>query len=86
MRFVVARERVPVPMFAGSVASVRAGVADVIVANISSGVAEMLGWEFARVGRTDATLIVSGFEEDDLPESYPPQELLCRDGWACVIC
>ena len=82
----IARERVAVPMFAGSVAAVRAGLADVIVANISSGVAEILGLEFERAGRPDATLILSGFEEDDLPQSYPAGNLLRRDGWACVIC
>jgi ribosomal protein L11 methyltransferase len=82
----VARERVDVPMFAGSVAAIRAGVADLIVANISSGAAEVLAFEFDRVARPDATIILSGFEEDDLPDGYPPGDLLRRDGWACVIC
>jgi len=82
----IARELVDVPMFAGSVAAIRTGVADLIVANISSGVAELLGLEFARAGRPDATLILSGFIEDDLPEAFPPRELLRRDGWACLIC
>jgi ribosomal protein L11 methyltransferase len=82
----IAREHVDVPMFAGSLTAVRGGVADVIVANISSGVAEMLAHEFDRVGREDSILILSGFEEDDLPDGYPPRELLRRDGWACVVC
>ena len=82
----IARERVNVPMFGGSASAVRASMADVIVANISSGSAEMLAYEFDRVGREDSILILSGFEEDDLPEGYPPGELLRRDGWACVIC
>lgn len=82
----IARERVDVPMFAGSVAAVRTGVADLIVANISSGVAELLGLEFARAGRPEAALILSGFNEDDLPEGFPPRKLLLRDGWACLIC
>jgi ribosomal protein L11 methyltransferase len=82
----IARERVDVPMFAGSAAAVRDGVADVIVANISSGVAEMLACEFDRVGREDSILLLSGFEEHDLPDGYAPRELLRRDGWACVIC
>lgn len=82
----IARERVHVPMFAGSVNAVRAGVADLIVANISSAAAEELAPEFARVSRRGATLILSGFTEDDFPESCPARELLCRDGWACVIC
>jgi ribosomal protein L11 methyltransferase len=82
----IARERLDLPMFAGSVAAVRTGVADVIVANINSGAAGLLGLEFARAGRPDALLILSGFTEDDLPEDFPPRDLLLRDGWACVIC
>jgi ribosomal protein L11 methyltransferase len=82
----IARERVNVPMYAGSVDAVRADVADVIVANISSAMAEELAPEFVRVGRKGATLILSGFTEDDLPEGCGARELLCRDGWACVIC
>ena len=82
----IARERVRVPMFAGSVDAMRANVADVIVANISSAVAEILAPEFARVRRTGSTLILSGFVEDDLPEGCRPGDLLRRDGWACVIC
>jgi ribosomal protein L11 methyltransferase len=82
----IALEHVDVPVFAGSASAVRAGVADAIVANISSGVAEMLAYEFDRVGREDSILILSGFEDDDLPDGYPPCELLRRDGWACVVC
>jgi len=82
----IARERLDIPMFAGSLAAVRAGVADLIVANISSGVAEFLARDFARAGKPGEILILSGFETDDLPERYAPRELLRRDGWACLIC
>jgi ribosomal protein L11 methyltransferase len=82
----IAGERVRVPMFAGSVDAVRADVADVIVANISSAVAEELAPEFARVRRAGSTLILSGFGEDDLPAGCRPRDLLRRDGWAGVIC
>ena len=81
----VAREHIAVPMFAGSVDAVRAGFADVIVANISSAAAEELAPEFARVARPGATVILSGFEEEDLPEGPAPRELLCRNGWACFL-
>jgi ribosomal protein L11 methyltransferase len=81
----IARERVHVRMFAGSADAVRADVADVIVANISSAVAEELAPEFARVGRAGSTLILSGFMEDDLPAGYTSRNLLRRDGWACLI-
>jgi len=82
----VARERVLLPMFAGSLDAVQSATADAIVANISSAAAEELAPEFARVRRTDSVLILSGFTEDDLPEGYAPRHSLRRDGWACLIC
>jgi ribosomal protein L11 methyltransferase len=82
----IARERVDVPAFAGSADAVHADMADVIVANISSAVAEELAPEFARVGRAGSTLILSGFMEDDLPVGYQPRDLLRRDGWVCLVC
>ncbi len=81
-----ARERVHAPLFVGSADALRSRSADLIVANISSAVAEDLAAEFARVRRPGSTLIVSGFLEDDLPEGFEPRQLLRRDGWACLIC
>ena len=80
----VARERVRAPMFAGSADAVRGGVADVVVANISSAAVDDLAPEFWRVLRPRGTLIVSGFEERDLPEGFRG-EMRTRDGWACLL-
>ena len=81
----IARERVLVPMFAGSADAVRSNAADLIVANISSAAAEELAPEFARVRRPPYAVVVSGFTEDDLPAGYGECELLRREGWGCLI-
>ena len=81
----VAREHVRVPMFAGSADAVRNKAADLIVANISSAVAEDLLPDFQRIRRPGSAVIVSGFTEDDLPEGYGECDLLHREGWACLI-
>jgi ribosomal protein L11 methyltransferase len=82
----VARERVHVPFFIGSVDAVAAGIADVMVANISSEVVERLRPELERVRRAGGLLIVSGFPDDDLPEGFAVLDELRQDGWACLVC
>jgi ribosomal protein L11 methyltransferase len=82
----VAKERLATPVFVGSAAAIRAGSADVIVANISSAAVEELAGEFARAGKPNAALILSGFPEWDKPQGYTPKAELRRDGWLCWIC
>lgn len=81
----VARERVDAAFFVGSADAVRSASADMIVANISAAAAEDLAAEFARVRKTESTLIVSGFPESDLPYGYESGTKRSRDGWACVL-
>ncbi len=82
-----AKERLgTAPLFAGSADAIQAGIADVIVANISSATVEALAREFERIAKPRATLIVSGFPQWDPPETFQPAtELICA-GWLCWIC
>ncbi len=82
----IARSRVDAEFFVGSVEAVRSGLADVIVANISSAAVEHLQPEFKRVRRSKrSTLILSGFPSDDLPEGFDPSEILRREEWVCYV-
>ena len=71
--------------FAGSADAVRPDWADVIIANIDSPTLEKLAPEFKRVGKTDSTLIVSGFPAWDAPQCFHPREVLKQDDWLCWI-
>jgi ribosomal protein L11 methyltransferase len=82
----IARERVNVPMFVGSVEAVRSEWADVIVANIDAATLERIAPELERMGKPGSTLIVSGFPEWDLPEGFSPKEILLLEAWRCFIC
>ena len=82
----IARGRIGESVFVGSADAVRGACADVIVANISSAVVEELAPEFARIRARGSTLILSGFEEWDLPEGFDPRETLMREGWVCFVC
>ena len=82
----VARDRVKAPLFIGSVDAVRSRCADMIVANISSAVVEELAGDFQRVRKQESVLILSGFQEWDLPEGFQPRESLRKDEWLCLVC
>lgn len=82
----VARERVPWPVFIGSIDAVRDCSMDVIVANISSAVIEDLAAEFARVRKPQSTLILSGFPEWDAIEAFDVQCQMRKEGWLCLVC
>jgi ribosomal protein L11 methyltransferase len=82
----LAAERLITPVFVGSADAIQASSADIVVANISSAAAEELSAEFARIGKRNSTLILSGFPEWDTPRGYAPKVELKRAGWVCWIC
>jgi ribosomal protein L11 methyltransferase len=82
----IARERVRLPLFAGSAGAISSNWADVVVANINSATIEELAMEFARVRKPDSTLILSGFPEWDLPGGVSAKKILDREEWRCLIC
>jgi ribosomal protein L11 methyltransferase len=82
----IASERGAPPMFIGSADAVRSAWADVVVANIDAATIELLAPELKRVAKPDATLILSGFPEWDVPGGFSPRETLEREEWLCWIC
>ena len=80
-----ARERVSSLLFAGSADAVRDARFDVVVANISASAAEELAPEFARVRRSGSRLIVSGFQDGEVPEGFAATSTLRLEGWVCLI-
>jgi len=82
----IARERVRNPMFIGSADAVRSQWAGVVIANIDAATIESIAGELARVRSPKSTLILSGFEEWDIPEGFLPKEILRLEDWRCFIC
>jgi ribosomal protein L11 methyltransferase len=82
----IARERVHVPMFVGSVEAIRSEWADVIVANIDAATLERIAPQIERVRKADSVRILSGFAEWDLPDGFSPKEVLALEEWRCFIC
>jgi ribosomal protein L11 methyltransferase len=82
----IARRTLGVAVFTGSAAALRGNSADLIVANIDSGVLEQLRTELARVRKPDSAMILSGFPEGDLPRGFAAREVRRGQGWACLVC
>jgi len=40
----------------------------------------------ARIRKPNATLILTGFPEWDVPQGFQPKEILRRNEWLCWIC
>ncbi|MCC6389359.1 MAG: 50S ribosomal protein L11 methyltransferase [Bryobacterales bacterium] len=81
----IAKEAVPgALLFTGSPRSVRDGLFDVVIANISSIAAEELAADLRRVCRAGGTIIVSGFRGSDLPEGYEGARRTEQEEWACL--
>jgi ribosomal protein L11 methyltransferase len=79
---VLAHQAVPdACLFTGSTESMRDGSFDVVVANISSAVAEDLHAELRRLCR--GTLIVSGFRADDPPQGFRAGPVVLEE-WAAI--
>jgi ribosomal protein L11 methyltransferase len=83
----VARERMQgVSLFVGSAEAIRSNSADIVVANIDAATIERIAPELARVRKPESTLILSGFQEGDVPDGSQAKEILFRDQWVCLIC
>jgi ribosomal protein L11 methyltransferase len=83
----IASERMQdVHLFIGSADAIRSVSADVVVANIDAATIERIAPELARVRKPASRLILSGFQEGDVPEGFQPKETLRLDEWICWIC
>jgi ribosomal protein L11 methyltransferase len=79
---VEAEQQAELPVFTGSADAVRDASFDVVIANISSLVAEQLLPDLLRVSRR--AVIVSGFREDEMPLGVTGGEVTKLDGWAAI--
>lgn len=73
-------------LFQGTIDAVRDQAADVVVANISAPVIDLLAGDLARITRPGGILLLGGFVEERLPTRFAPDETFEKDGWFCWIC
>jgi ribosomal protein L11 methyltransferase len=79
-----------IPVFAGSLRSVRTGTLDVIVANLNFAALQTIRSDAQRALRHGGLLIVSGFREEESDRvstlfALKAQASYEQDGWACLV-
>ena len=76
----------PARLFRGTIDAVRDRAADLVIANISGPVIDMLAADLNRITRPDGVLILAGFLQDRIPARFVPEQVLEKNGWLCWIC
>lgn len=82
----VARQLSGFELFAGSADAVRTHAADLVLANISARVVDVLAPDLNRVAKPDGLIIISGFLRDHPPRRFRPTAILELSEWQCWIC
>jgi Ribosomal protein L11 methylase len=79
-----------IPVFTGSVRSIRSASIDTVVANLNAATLKQLAPDLIRIAAPGALLILSGFREEEAAaiESFFKMEIretLEQDGWAAIV-
>ncbi len=72
--------------FIGSVDAIAPSVADVVLANISAKVVDLLAADLVRVAKPDGLVLLSGFIHERTPERFRPDRVFEQNGWLCWVC
>jgi len=72
--------------FVGSVDAIAPSVGDIVLANISAKVVDLLAADLVRVAKPDGLLLLSGFIQDRTPERFRPDRVFELNGWLCWVC
>ena len=79
-----------IPVFAGSVRSVRSGAIDSIVANLNLATLQTVKSDVIRILRDGGLIMLAGFRDDEFDRverlfGRPVRATYEQDGWACLV-
>jgi ribosomal protein L11 methylase PrmA len=72
--------------FVGSADAIRTAQADVVLANISAKVIDLIAYDLNRIAGPEGILILSGFLTERPPEQFTPMTETNLGEWSCWIC
>ena len=73
-------------VYKGSIDAIASASVQLIVANISASVIDLLSPDLARISKPEATLILSGFTHGHGPQDISAESILELNEWQCWIC
>lgn len=80
------RALIQTPMFVGSADGLRSNLADLVLANISARILDVIANDLKRVAKPEGLIVMAGFIEENPPKNFRPWEVLKKGGWPCWIC
>ncbi len=81
-----ARDLLTSPLFVGSADGLRSQIADLVLANLTGGILDLVAFDLQRIVKPSGLLIVSGFITENLPARFKPTACETRNDWCCWIC
>jgi ribosomal protein L11 methyltransferase len=82
----VAQRRPGINVFAGSADAVRTASVDLVLANISARVVDLIAPDLHRIANPQGRIVISGFVQEELPQRFRPEKILTLADWQCWIC
>jgi SAM-dependent methyltransferase len=73
------------PIFVGSADAVKTGIADLVLANISSKIVDVLASDLRRIAKPSGLIVVAGFISENPPKRFRPREVFKKGDWECWV-
>lgn len=81
-----ARALMQTPIFVGSADGIRGQVADLLLANISRKVLDIIAADLKRITKPNGLIVIAGFLHGNPPKAFIPWEVWQEGDWECWVC
>jgi ribosomal protein L11 methyltransferase len=81
-----ARTLIDTPIFVGSADGIKAHQADLVFANISAKVVDLIAADLQRIAKPMGLIVISGFTRGNPPARFRPREVWEKGDWQCWVC
>ena len=83
---ITAQTLIQTPAFVGSADGIRSHKADLVLANLSVKILDIVANDLQRIAKPDGFIILAGFLHENRPKRFKPWEVSRRGDWECWIC
>jgi SAM-dependent methyltransferase len=81
-----AKTFIQTPIFVGSADALQSNLADLVLANISVKVLDVVAYDLHRIAKSGGLIVISGFLAENPPKKFKPWEVWEKSDWQCWIC
>jgi SAM-dependent methyltransferase len=80
-----AKNLLETPLFVGSADAIKTAIADLVLANISAKIVDVLAADLRRITKSTGLIVLAGFLSENPPKRFHPCEILKKGDWASWI-